>query len=85
MLTFKKDDGVKYIDPISDLIPLLHDLGWKCDQIKTESEQKALKLDEDKEPDERVALFKKAKMLGLKPHPRTGIKKLKSMIEKAGA
>lgn len=32
MLTFKKDDAVKYIDPKSDLIPILEAEGWKEDK-----------------------------------------------------
>jgi len=51
MLTFKKDDFVKYIDPQSDLVPLLKDAGWVV---------------EGDEPTEDDDLKSQAKKLGIR-------------------
>lgn len=67
--TFKKDEGVKYIEEGSKLIPILLDDGWSCDDIQ-ESADKELE-----------ALKVKADKLGIKYHHASGVKKLKELIK----
>ena len=71
MLTFRKGDAEKIIDPKSNLIDVLIEDGWSCSD-------KAIKKTDDRE-----ALMEEAKALGLKPHHKAGVDKLKTMIEEA--
>ncbi len=75
MLTFKKADGVKYVDPNSALIPLLVEQGWVSDDAP-----KAKEVDGDLD-----ALRAEAEALGLKVHHKTGAEKLAALIAEAKA
>lgn len=69
MLTFKKLDAVKCIDPESKLIPILLEDGWECDEVQVE-------LDEDE-------LREQAKELGIKVHHKAKAETIKAKIEEA--
>lgn len=66
MIEFKKDGGVKIVDPNSTIIPRLIADGWSAEGYE--------------DADDRALLLEEAKELGLKPHPNTGVEKLKAMI-----
>lgn len=66
-LVFKKDEGIKYIDPESKLIPILKADGWKCDDI----------------PDEREEAMKKAEDLGIKVHHKAKTETILAKIKEA--
>lgn len=75
MLTFKKDDLVKYVDEQSSLVPVLLKDGWKADGV---SAPKA-------EDDNLAALREEAEALGIKVHHKTGAEKLAALIAEAKA
>lgn len=68
MLTFKKGNDVKYVDEKSELVQVLKSLDWVCDT------DGATELD---------VLREKAESLGLKPHHKAGVEKLKELIASA--
>jgi hypothetical protein len=75
MLTFKKGDWVKFIDPSSTLISVLKAEGWKA-----EGEVEVAKEDSNLD-----ALRAEAEVLGLKVHHKTGAEKLSALIAEARA
>lgn len=48
MITFKKGDAVKYIDPESKLIPILEADGWEAEKkaVRHKKEEKEVKEEE---------------------------------------
>ena len=71
MIKFIKGDGVKFVDEGSDIIKRLRDNGWS---VEGETVDNA---------DELETLKAEALALGLTPHHKTGVTKLKEMIEAA--
>lgn len=69
-ITLIKGEGRKFLDPESLLIPICLRDGWVIEG-------------EEKEDGERDALFAEAEALGLKPHHKAGVDKLKAMIAEA--
>lgn len=76
MIKLVKDGGVKLLDEKSNLVSILKNEGWKVDGEKAEA--KAEVVDGELE-----ALRAEAAALGLNVHHRTGVEKLKEMIEEA--
>lgn len=70
MLTFTKENAVKYVDHESTLIDVLRKNGWKVEGEKD--------VDEELE-----ALRAEAELLGLKVHHKTGVDKLRELIAEA--
>ncbi len=65
-----KGDAVKFLDDNSTLLEVLKDNGWVV---------------EGEEVNELDALKSEAEALGLKPHHKAGVEKLKEMIAEAKA
>ena len=65
-----KDGGFKFVDQEA-VKKLLLEQGWKTEELEATVK------------DEKEELMAKAKKLGLKPHPATGVKKLKALIAEA--
>lgn len=74
MITFKKGDSFKNVDPSSNLIERLINDGWKSDDLPKTINNRASE-------EYKSRLIERAKELGLNPHHKAGIEKLEAMIK----
>lgn len=75
MVTMIKGDLVKFVDENGSSFERLKADGWKQDGVQEETDEAKAE-----EVNERDALMEKAKAMGLNPHHKAGVEKLKEML-----
>ena len=82
MLELKKNNAVKYVSKGSGLIPVLLADGWATIGIDALVDEKNASeiVEKSSTEDERMGLLSKAKEMGLNPHHKLGVDKLRELL-----